>query len=67
MAERDDDLVLARCAAHAREAVGQHAAPQGFGELALDVARQSATFGGGRAHLGAIAAWRIPSTVTPRL
>jgi hypothetical protein len=39
---------MARRAAHAREAVGQHATPQVFGELALDVTGQSATFGGGR-------------------
>jgi hypothetical protein len=38
--------------AHAREAVGQHAAPQVFGDLSLDVTGQSATFGIGRAYLG---------------
>jgi hypothetical protein len=36
-AEDHDDLVMARRAAHAREAMGQHAAPQILGELALDV------------------------------
>ena len=51
-AERDDDLFMARRAAHAREAMGQHAAPQVFGELALDVTRQSATLGVGCTHLG---------------
>jgi len=51
-AERDDDLLVACRAAHAREAMGQHAAPQVFGELALNMTGQSATFGIGCAHLG---------------
>jgi hypothetical protein len=37
-----EDLVAARLASHAREAVGEHAAPQERSELALDVPRQPA-------------------------
>jgi len=43
--ERDHELVAAHLTADAREAVGQHAAPQVLGELALDVARQAAAIG----------------------
>jgi hypothetical protein len=40
--ERDDDLVVAGLAADAREAVGEDAAAEVGGELALDVAREAA-------------------------
>jgi len=42
-AERHDDLVVARRAAHAREAMGEDATAQVLGELALDVARKATT------------------------
>lgn len=41
--ERDDDLVVAGLAADAREAVGEDAAAEVGGELALDVAREAAS------------------------
>ena len=44
-AERDDDLVMARRAAYAREAMREDAAAQVLGELALDVARKATTIG----------------------
>jgi len=39
------DLVVARLATHAGEAVGEHPAAQIFGELAIDVAWQAASVG----------------------
>jgi hypothetical protein len=44
-AERDDHVVVARRAAHARQAVREDAAAQVLGELALDMTRQAATVG----------------------
>jgi hypothetical protein len=44
-AERDDDLVMARRAAYACEAMREDAAAQVLGELALDAARKTMTIG----------------------
>jgi len=43
--ERDEDLVVARLAPHAGEAVGEHPAAQILGELPIDVAWQAASVG----------------------
>jgi hypothetical protein len=43
--ERDEELVVARLATNAGEAVGEHPAAQVLGELAIDVAWQAASVG----------------------
>ena len=43
--ERDEELVVAGLATHAREAVGEDATAQVLGKLAIDVARQTTAVG----------------------
>ena len=50
--EYDHELVAARLAAHAREAMGEDAALEIRGQLTLDIAREPAALAGGLAQLG---------------